>query len=160
MRFWLTMLIFIPFVATFSGCASSSSAKQQKMTNDRVAVLTNEVVRLDAALRETGEALRIQQERNQELEAQLARSSSSRKESSSESGAGVYKTPSGFELPSRDIQTALQNAGFYNGTIDGKIGPGTRNAIRAFQEANGLTADGVCGRGTWEKLKTYLHSEK
>ncbi len=55
-----------------------------------------------------------------------------------------------------EIQKALTDAGFYKGTIDGVIGRKTRVAIRAFQTKNGLTADGVCGPKTWEKLKTYL----
>ena len=55
-----------------------------------------------------------------------------------------------------EIQKALTEAGFYKGTIDGVIGKKTRAAIRAFQTQNGLTADGVCGTKTWEKLKTYL----
>jgi murein L,D-transpeptidase YcbB/YkuD len=54
------------------------------------------------------------------------------------------------------VQTALKNAGFYNGDIDGKIGPKTKDAIKAFQRDNSLTVDGVIGRGTWSKLKTNL----
>ncbi|MBI4397606.1 MAG: peptidoglycan-binding protein [Candidatus Omnitrophica bacterium] len=68
----------------------------------------------------------------------------------------VYRTPSGFTLPSRDIQKALKNAGYYNGPIDGKVGSATRAAIRQFQEDQGLSADGVCGRQTWSKLQGFL----
>ncbi len=68
----------------------------------------------------------------------------------------VYRTPSGFTLPSRDIQKALKNAGYYNGPIDGKVGSGTRSAIKQFQEDQGLSADGVCGRNTWSKLQPFL----
>ena len=57
---------------------------------------------------------------------------------------------------SKQIQTALKNAGFYEGLIDGKIGKNTKKAIRAFQEANGLSADGIVGNKTWSKLKAYL----
>lgn len=53
------------------------------------------------------------------------------------------------------IQKALAQAGYYQGTIDGIIGPKTRRAIRSFQEANGLKVDGKCGPLTWEKLKVY-----
>jgi len=56
----------------------------------------------------------------------------------------------------RNIQMALRNAGFYIGEIDGKVGPLTRQAVKKFQEANNLTADGIVGRKTWEKLKDYL----
>lgn len=53
---------------------------------------------------------------------------------------------------SKKVQQALKNAGFYTGSIDGKIGPKTREAIRAFQAQNGLKADGVAGTQTWAKL--------
>lgn len=54
------------------------------------------------------------------------------------------------------VQTALKNAGFYNGDLDGKIGPKTKEAIKAFQRDNNLSVDGVVGRGTWAKLKNNL----
>ena len=57
----------------------------------------------------------------------------------------------------QDVQTSLKNAGYYNGPIDGKIGDKTKKAIKAFQEANALTSDGVIGQKTWVKLKTYLY---
>jgi S1-C subfamily serine protease len=39
----------------------------------------------------------------------------------------------------KDLQTALQWFGFYPGGIDGAYGPGTRNAMAAWQEAQGVT---------------------
>ena len=43
----------------------------------------------------------------------------------------------------RDLQTALQWFGFYQGGIDGAFGPGTRGSMSAWQEAQGLEATGV-----------------
>ena len=63
---------------------------------------------------------------------------------------GPYK-PTGIE-----IQTALKNAGFYSGNIDGKIGPKSKKAIEDFQSANNLKADGKVGLKTWEALGKYL----
>ncbi len=54
-----------------------------------------------------------------------------------------------------DIQGALKNAGFYEGEVDGKMGPKTKKAIEAFQTANELVADGKVGPNTWNKLKKY-----
>ncbi|KAF0113657.1 MAG: peptidoglycan binding domain-containing protein [Rhodobacteraceae bacterium] len=38
----------------------------------------------------------------------------------------------------RDLQTALQWFGFYSSGIDGAFGPGTRNSMAAWQEAQGM----------------------
>ncbi len=56
-----------------------------------------------------------------------------------------------------EIQTALKNAGFYAGNIDGKIGPKSKKAIEDFQSANGLKVDGKVGAKTWEALGRYLN---
>ena len=55
------------------------------------------------------------------------------------------------------IQKALKNAGFYKGSIDGKIGTKTEEAIMKFQKENGLKADGKVGQITWSELKFYLN---
>jgi peptidoglycan hydrolase-like protein with peptidoglycan-binding domain len=62
-------------------------------------------------------------------------------------------------LTHKDIQLALKNAGFYNGTIDGKIGKNTKRAIREFQKTNGLEADGIIGPKTRDLLLQYLIQE-
>ena len=54
------------------------------------------------------------------------------------------------------IQTALKKAGYYNDAIDGKIGKKTKDAVKEFQKANGLKADGKVGKQTWAKLQKYL----
>lgn len=41
------------------------------------------------------------------------------------------------------LQTAMAWYGFYDGGIDGAFGPGTRNSMAAWQEANGFEATGV-----------------
>ncbi len=66
------------------------------------------------------------------------------------------KDISGGRLSVRQIQTALKNAGFYKGHVDGRIGPRTKEAIKEFQKANGLEADGVAGKRTQAKLSKHL----
>ena len=56
----------------------------------------------------------------------------------------------------REIQQALKNAGFYQGAVDGKMGPKTRDAVKEFQHTQGLHDDGVVGKQTWAKLHAYL----
>ena len=43
----------------------------------------------------------------------------------------------------RDLQIALEWAGFYNSSIDGAFGRGTRNSMAQWQEANGFDTTGV-----------------
>ncbi len=65
--------------------------------------------------------------------------------------------PSGpYKPTAHEIQTALKNAGFYTGSIDGKIGPASKKAIVEFQKANSLAADGKVGPKTWGVLERYL----
>jgi peptidoglycan hydrolase-like protein with peptidoglycan-binding domain len=52
----------------------------------------------------------------------------------------------------KDLQTRLSALGFYSGKIDGEFGPGTKEAVTAFQKANGLEADGIVGEETRELL--------
>jgi N-acetylmuramoyl-L-alanine amidase len=59
-------------------------------------------------------------------------------------------------MSKKDIQKALKNAGYYDGPVDGKIGPKTRAAIKAFQGDKGLKEDGIPGSQTKEKLAKYL----
>lgn len=45
----------------------------------------------------------------------------------------------------RDIQRRLTELGYNPGPIDGIVGARTTAAVRAFQKANGLVADGIAG---------------
>ncbi|WP_410503805.1 peptidoglycan-binding protein [Leptolyngbya sp. 7M] len=44
-----------------------------------------------------------------------------------------------------DLQTRLQALGYYDGPISGSFGSQTQSALIAFQQAQGLTADGIAG---------------
>ncbi len=60
----------------------------------------------------------------------------------------------------KQIQTALKNAGYNPGSIDGKLGKQTTEAIRNFQRDKGLKIDGKAGKLTWGLLKEYLDKTK
>ena len=150
----LTMLVLMVGLIAFSGCASRKTGKKVDTMQAQVNAMTDELVRLDQSLQDTRAALQAQEAGGG--------GSQGASVSGGEGGSvgGMYRTPSGFEIPSVNIQKALKKAGYYNGAIDGKVGPGTRDAIAAFQKDNGLGADGVCGRQTWSKLKSYLEAIK
>ncbi len=52
----------------------------------------------------------------------------------------------------RNIQKRLKDWGYYSGSVDGIYGTATKNAVIKFQKKHGLTADGVAGPKTLEKI--------
>ncbi len=52
----------------------------------------------------------------------------------------------------KEMQQALNKLGYNTNGADGKYGNGTRNAVKSFQRANRLTADGIAGNNTLTKL--------
>ena len=73
-------------------------------------------------------------------------------------GAGKLHYPPPVDAPalSRDniisLQKALQQKGYEPGKPDGIMGPATRSAIRQFQAANNLVADGYPGEAVLAQL--------
>ncbi len=53
-------------------------------------------------------------------------------------------------------QLALQRAGFLNAAPDGIFGVQTATAVSNFQRQNALSADGIIGPATWQRLLPYL----
>lgn len=51
-----------------------------------------------------------------------------------------------------EVQRRLKNWGYYDGNVDGIYGPATVKAVKYFQQKNGLTADGICGKATYAAL--------
>ncbi len=81
-------------------------------------------------------------------------SSSSSNSSSGSSSSTEYTTlQEGDESSSvKKLQQALKKLGFYTGSVDGKYGSGTTDAVRDFQKANNLTVDGKAGNATQQLL--------
>lgn len=149
-----------------AGCSRNKALKNQvSMLQNQVVALTDEVTNLSDNQRSLERAVSAAEEKASQAQASRqtralipgpSRTSGSSKTSGSVSlNNGIYRTPSGFELPLRQIQAALQNAGYYQGNIDGKLGPVTEDAIRRFQGDNGLEKDGIVGRNTWARLKEF-----
>ena len=56
----------------------------------------------------------------------------------------------------KELQTALNKLGCECGEVDGEFGRQTENAVKLFQERNGLKVDGKFGPATLAKLKEAL----
>jgi murein L,D-transpeptidase YcbB/YkuD len=129
--------IFLSFLLLLSLTGCATTKKERAKT--QIQQLQNQVSDLEMQLKQRDEEIHG-------LEKELEKVERAKAEP-----RGEASKPS-----SKQIQIALKNAGFYEGPIDGKIGKNSKKAIRAFQEANGLAADGIVGNKTWSKLKTYL----
>lgn len=59
---------------------------------------------------------------------------------------------SGAEV--RQLQIALAELSFYGGTVDGRYGAATAQAVRSLQQQQGLAVDGIAGGQTWQAIAT------
>ena len=57
------------------------------------------------------------------------------------------------------VQTALNHLGFDAGTADGKDGPHTQKAVRAFQAHASIKVDGIVGPETRQSLVDALAAQ-
>ena len=74
-----------------------------------------------------------------------------------ESKRGLLKQNDSGEEVAR-LQQKLYVIGYNPGTIDGKFGSRTKDAVKLFQADSGLLGDGVVGDNTWnalDKIKVY-----
>ena len=64
--------------------------------------------------------------------------------------AVLRQGPSGPDVT--NLQQKLKDLGFDPNGVDGNFGPGTRDAVIAFQQSKGLQADGIAGPATLAAL--------
>ena len=124
-------------VLFLAGCATTSSVKQTQQMQERVASLEADLDKANEQIKGLESQLEAAQKGDEQRKAEEQ-----------------YATAA--PLSHTQIQTALVNAGYYSGAIDGKLGPQTRDALKDFQTANNLKADGVVGKKTRVRLYRYL----
>ncbi|MGN1235118.1 MAG: spore cortex-lytic enzyme [Christensenellaceae bacterium] len=52
----------------------------------------------------------------------------------------------------KEVQRRLKEWGYYTGAVDGIYGAGTLQAVKLFQQKNGLNPDGIVGKATYAAL--------
>jgi peptidoglycan hydrolase-like protein with peptidoglycan-binding domain len=70
-------------------------------------------------------------------------------------GPGAYHTNAAYI---RKLQTALTTLGFSPGPVDGKDGPNTQKAVKAFQTSHGLKPDGLAGPATATEIDKAMRN--
>lgn len=150
-RAWIWMIVGSALL--LSGCAGSQARQELSRLQSQVGLLDERVTQLErgsAGGGLSGAALNEPAPEGVLLGGVAAPASSSAVTVRRKGAASVSLKPT-----TREIQQALKNAGFYQGPVDGKWGPLTKDAIKEFQRVHGLTDDGVVGKQTWAKLKAY-----
>jgi len=140
----IRMLAVIILALFLSGCATTT----KKTSNAELQQLKSRVSGLETDLQaKERDIIRLEDELERAREKRVIYKEEKIKE---------VKPIESKKLSAREIQTALKNSGFYRGSIDGRMGPATIEAIKAFQKANGLKSDGVIGKKTRAILARYL----
>ena len=145
----ISRLIGLPLMAALAGCATThgQTLSSQEMQG-RLLHLENIAEQRDQELAQLRSDLETERDARQTLERRLSGGSSAG------SAQAAAATAGGITI--REVQLALRRAGFDPGAADGKMGKRTREALRSFQQAQGLRPDGRIGPQTVAKLKTYL----
>jgi peptidoglycan hydrolase-like protein with peptidoglycan-binding domain len=146
------MIALVGLALVAAGCAGGRSRNELARLQSQVGLLDERVTQLERS--SLGGLPGAGGTPFTEVPAEPAPSAEAAKPSKSGGAAGGAAAAS-LKPTSREIQQALKNAGFYQGAVDGKMGPVTREAVKEFQRVHGLTDDGVVGRQTWAKLKAY-----
>lgn len=133
------------------GCATTNPQEQDQL-RAQVGGLQSRV----AALNSQVEELRTRQQSLEERAWEHGARPVSTTAAASSSETGPEAPVSHRVLTGKEIQLALHHAGVYHGPMDGKLGPQTRVAIKVFQSAHHLKADGVAGTKTMIALQSYL----
>ena len=146
---WVRLFGCTAMVILLSGCASMGAGKQVKHLESQVSLLDERVTQLERMTTREPSTAALPAGEMFGTEPGAVSSPAPR------SIAPAPVKSAGIKPTTREIQQALKNAGFYQGKIDGKMGPMTRQAVQEFQKINGLTPDGVIGKKTWAKLGAY-----
>jgi len=144
---YVVLAIFV--ILTVSGCETVPKKFKEEVLGIKTRVDTLES-RVEGVEAKQAEVERAVSERPQPAEEMKAP-----QEGAARTNIGIKHRGGKQRGHMREIQLCLRNAGFYKGDLDGVKGKNTKRAIKEFQKANGLSADGVVGKKTWELLSKY-----
>ena len=141
---WVILSILVIFAFSLTGCATA-----RKQRDLEVQGLRNQISVLEAQIQSKDEEINSLKETSAKFQEEATKQISRKKV------VGEVKSRPNV----KQIQIALVNAGYNAGSLDGRMGKPTRQAIKAFQRANNLAVDGKAGKQTWNLLKEYLYKK-
>ena len=148
------VLIVAGLAVLVSGCAGRGTRQQLTRLQSQVGLLDDRVTQLER-LGPSTPSLSTSETPSEGVTSVGEIGTSKHKSSAAIVVHSSKGSPSSSKPSTREIQQALKGAGFYQGSVDGKMGAMTRQAIEEFQRVNGLAPDGKVGKQTWAKLKQY-----
>jgi len=141
--------VLVTFVIALGGCATG-----RKQSDLEIQGFRNQINALQTQLQTKDDEINALKESLNKLEEQKAAEEKTMKAVAHKAIPGTKSHPT-----VKQIQTALKNAGYYSGAIDGRRGKQTRDAIKQFQRANNLKANSRVGKQTWNLLREYLEKK-
>src|SRR3989338_2243916 len=145
-RFFAGIILSCFILLAISGCGTVPKKFKEEVGGIKTRVETLES-RVEGVESKQADVERVAGEQTQALDEMKARRA--------RTNIGVKSRHFKSKESIKEIQLCLKNAVFYDGEIDGIKGKKTRKAIREFQSANGLTADGIVGKKTWELMSKH-----
>ena len=138
-------------LSVLAGCATTTQfSTSQTQSESRDAQITDLTIALEEERQEKQRLLKVIQEHEARIEELVLESQEAK------TTGPVFAGHKGYYFYVIAIQSALKNAGFSPGFIDGRMGRRTQAALKDFQKANGLSTDGRIDRQTWNLLRNYL----
>jgi len=145
----LAMVLGLTFL--FFGCASTQQPSNLNQIQIKLAQMerkvdenSKKIDEMDYTVQELSsqvEGLETYSNVEPVVENDYQRGSRQMAESKAADDKGIIRVSASVQ----DLQKALKAAGYYEGAVDGKIGAGTKKAIKDFQKDHDLTADGIVG---------------
>ncbi len=156
---WVIFSTLFVFVISLAGCATTSARKQSELEvqglRNQVSVLEAQIQSKDEEASTLKEALNKTIQENEALRAVKITASPAPKHVVKKKVISRVKS----RPNTKQIQIALRNAGYEPGSVDGRMGRQTRQAIKEFQKAHGFAQTGKVDKKTWNVLRDYLYKK-
>ena len=134
-------------LVVLGGCATTQSGQSATDLQLRVSDLENQIAAKDAEIKDLKYTMK-------DMAYDLDRTKTRQPKTSK---TDVYVKNDDIlrvNVSPENVQRALKAAGYYKGNVDGKLGSGSKAAIKKFQKDHDLQVDGIIGNQTWKELQS------